>query len=179
VATTHLLDAVAKLHGVQLYETPVGFKYVGPLLRDDKIALGGEESAGMTIRGHLPEKDGILACLLVAEMIGARQKSLREQLQDLFRRVGQEFWPIRVNLHLEPDVQARLVGRLKETFTEFAGRHVAKENRLDGMKLIFDDGSWVLMRPSGTEPVVRIYAEAASIAAAEKLAEEARAWIGK
>ena len=65
VATTHLLDAVAKLHGVQLYETPVGFKYVGPLLRDDKIALGGEESAGMTIRGHLPEKDGILACLLV------------------------------------------------------------------------------------------------------------------
>ena len=84
VATTHLLDAVAKLHGVQLYETPVGFKYVGPLLREDKIALGGEESAGMTIRGHLPEKDGILACLLVAEMIGARQKSLREQLQDLF-----------------------------------------------------------------------------------------------
>jgi phosphomannomutase len=179
VATTHLLDAVAKLHGVQLYETPVGFKYIGPLLRDDKIAIGGEESAGMTIRGHLPEKDGILACLLVAEMIGARQKSLRDQLQDLFRRVGQEFWPIRVNLHLAPDVQARLVDRLKETFTEFAGRHVAKENRLDGMKLIFDDGSWVLMRPSGTEPVVRIYAEASSIAAAEKLAEEARAWIGK
>ena len=65
VATTHLLDAVAKLHGVKVYETPVGFKYVGPLLREDKIALGGEESAGMTIRGHLPEKDGILACLLV------------------------------------------------------------------------------------------------------------------
>src|ERR1700722_2886615 len=130
VATTHLLDAVARLHGVQVYETPVGFKYVGPLLREDKIALGGEESAGMTIRGHLPEKDGILACLLVAEMIAARQKSLKEQLQDLFRRVGGEFWPIRVNLHLAPDVQARLVGRLKETFTEFAGRHVAKENRL-------------------------------------------------
>src|ERR1700734_3810530 len=150
VATTHLLDAVAKLHGVQLYETPVGFKYVGPLLRDDKIALGGEESAGMTIRGHLPEKDGILACLLVAEMIGARQKSLRDQLQDLFRRVGQEFWPIRVNLHLAPDVQARLVGRLKETFTEFAGRHVAKENRLAGMKLIFYDGSGGLCRSEKT-----------------------------
>ena len=177
VATTHLLDAVAKLHGVQLYETPVGFKYVGPLLRDDKIALGGEESAGMTIRGHLPEKDGILACLLVAEMIAARGTSIAEQLRDLFRRVGKEFWPVRENLHLAADVQAKLVERLKQTFTEFAGRHVAKENRLDGMKLIFDDGSWVLMRPSGTEPVVRIYAEAATVAASQKLAEEARAWI--
>ena len=98
VATTHLLDAVAKLHGVQLYETPVGFKYVGPLLREDKIELGGEESAGMTIRGHLPEKDGILACLLVAELIAARQKSLMEQLRDLFRRVGREYWPIRDEL---------------------------------------------------------------------------------
>jgi phosphoglucomutase len=178
VATTHLLDAVAKLHGVQLYETPVGFKYVGPLLRDDKIALGGEESAGMTMRGHLPEKDGILACLLVAEMIAARGTSLAEQLRDLFRRVGKEFWPVRENLHLAADVQAKLVERLKQTFTEFAGRHVARENRLDGMKLIFDDGSWVLMRPSGTEPVVRIYAEAATVAASQKLAEEARTWIG-
>jgi phosphoglucomutase len=177
VATTHLLDAVAKLHGVQLYETPVGFKYVGPLLRDDKIVLGGEESAGMTIRGHLPEKDGILACLLVAEMIGARHASLADQLRNLFRRAGREYWPIRLNLHLAADVQARLVGRLKQTFTEFAGRHVARENRLDGMKLIFDDGSWVLMRPSGTEPVVRIYAEAATLAASQKLAEEARAWV--
>ena len=178
VATTHLLDAVAKLHGVEVYETPVGFKYVGPLLRDDKIAIGGEESAGMTIHGHLPEKDGILACLLVAEMIGARQKSLQEQLRDLFRRVGREFWPIRVNLHLAPDVQTKLVARLKGTFKEFAGHRVARENRLDGMKLIFDNGSWVLMRPSGTEPVVRIYAEAESVAASEKLAEEAKAWIG-
>jgi len=178
VATTHLLDAVAKLHGVEVYETPVGFKYVGPLLRDDKIAIGGEESAGMTIHGHLPEKDGILACLLVAEMIGARQKSLQEQLRDLFRRVGREFWPIRVNLHLAPDVQTKLVARLKGTFKEFAGHRVARENRLDGMKVIFDNGSWVLMRPSGTEPVVRIYAEAESVAASEKLAEEAKAWIG-
>jgi phosphoglucomutase len=178
VATTHLMDGVAKLHGVKVYETPVGFKYVGPLLREDKIAIGGEESAGMTIRGHLPEKDGILACLLVAEMIGARGKSLAEQLRDLFRRVGREYWPVRLNVHVAPDVQARLVERLKGTFTEFVGRHVANENRLDGMKLIFDDGSWVLVRPSGTEPVVRIYAEAASVAAAGKLAEEARAWVG-
>jgi phosphoglucomutase len=177
VATTHLIDAVAKLHGVQAYETPVGFKYVGPLLREDKIALGGEESAGMTIRGHLPEKDGILACLLVAEMIAARQKSLHDQLFDLFKRVGREYWPVRANLHLSTEAQGKLPERLKSDFKEFLGQKVAKENRLDGLKLIFEDGSWVLMRPSGTEPVVRIYTEAASEASAEKLAKDASAWI--
>ena len=177
VATTHLLDAAAKLHGVKLYETPVGFKYVGPLLREDKIALGGEESAGMTIRGHLPEKDGILACLLVAEMIAARQSSLADQLRDLFRRVGREFWPVRLNLHLSEDAQGKLPQRLKSVIKEIAGRRVAKENRLDGLKLVFEDGDWVLMRPSGTEPVVRIYTEAASIKASQKLADQARAWI--
>ncbi len=179
VATTHLIDAVARLHGVKAYETPVGFKYVGPLLRAGKIALGGEESAGMTIHGHLPEKDGILACLLVAEMIAARQKSLGEQLRDLFRRVGAEFWPVRENLHLPAEAQAKLPHRLLENFTEFAGHRVAKIDRTDGLKLIFDDSSWILMRPSGTEPVVRIYTEAAKLAAAQKLAEEARAWISQ
>jgi phosphoglucomutase len=177
VATTHLLDAVAHLHGVKVYETPVGFKYVGPLLREDKIALGGEESAGMTIRGHLPEKDGILACLLVAEMIAARGASLGDQLRELFRKVGAEFWPIRKNLHLPAETQAKLPERLRENFSEFAGRHVAKTDRTDGLQLTFDDGSWLLMRPSGTEPVVRIYAEAAKPAASEKLAEDARAFI--
>ncbi|MGH9560715.1 MAG: phosphoglucomutase/phosphomannomutase family protein, partial [Terracidiphilus sp.] len=177
VATTHLLDAVAKLHGTQVYETPVGFKYVGPLLREDKIALGGEESAGMTIRGHLPEKDGILACLLVAEMIAARQTSLAQQLRDLFKRVGREFWPIRLNLHLPPEVQAKLPERLRGDFQEFTGRRVARMNRIDGLKLIFENGDWLLMRASGTEPVVRIYAEAASPAASEKLAADARAWV--
>src|SRR6185437_15990227 len=88
VATTHLLDAIAKHHNVPVFETPVGFKYIGPYLEKDKITLGGEESAGMTIRGHVPEKDGILACLLVAEMIAARRASLADQLKDLFHRAG-------------------------------------------------------------------------------------------
>ena len=177
VATSHLLDAVARLHGVKVYETPVGFKYVGPLLRESKILIGGEESAGLTIRGHVPEKDGILACLLVSEMIAARQASLAEQLRDLFRRVGGEFWPIRVNLELAEDVQARLPERLRRDFKDFAGRRVANTDRTDGLKLSFDDGSWVLMRPSGTEPVARVYAESASPAESRKLAEDARHWV--
>jgi phosphoglucomutase len=177
VATSHLLDAVAQLHGVKVYETAVGFKYVGPLLRENKILIGGEESAGLTIRGHVPEKDGVLACLLVAEMIAARRASLGDQLRDLFRRVGREFWPIRINLHLAEDVQARLPERLRQEFKEFAGRRVAAVDRTDGLQLQFDDGSWVLMRPSGTEPVVRVYAESASPAESQKLAEDARRWV--
>jgi len=179
VATTHLIDAVARQHGAQVYETPVGFKYVGPLLRADKIVLGGEESAGMTVRGHVPEKDGILACLLVAEMIGARQASLGEQLRDLFRRVGAEFWPLRVNLHLEQDAHARLAERLQKDVRGFAGRRVARIDRTDGLKLVFDDGAWLLMRPSGTEPVVRVYTEAATAAESQRIAEDARAWINQ
>jgi phosphoglucomutase len=177
VATTHLLDAVAKLHGVEVYETPVGFKYVGPFLRQDKIAIGGEESAGLTIRGHVPEKDGILACLLVGEMIAARHSSLADQLRDLFRRIGREFWPVRLNLHLDEDTQVNVSERLKGDFKEFAGRRVADINRKDGLKLVFDNGDWILMRLSGTEPLVRVYTEAGSLANSQKLAEEARAWI--
>lgn len=179
VATTHLLDAVARSHGVPVFETPVGFKFIGPFLKQDQIALGGEESAGMTIRGHVPEKDGILACLLVAEMISARRASLAEQLQNLFRRSGREYWPIRVNLHLPPEVVSSLPQRFAKPPSELAGRRVERVDRTDGLKLIFADDSWVLMRPSGTEPLVRIYAEADSPAASKQLVEEAQNWISR
>ena len=177
VATSHMLDAVAKLHGVPLYETPVGFKYVGDFIRKDAIVIGGEESAGLTVRGHVPEKDGLLACLLVAEMMAARHKPLRTQIQDLFGRIGAQFWPIRVNLHLSAEVQAGLKARLAVNFQDFAERKVQRVDRTDGCKLLFADGSWILMRPSGTEPVVRVYAEAATPEASEKLAQDAQQWI--
>lgn len=177
VATTHLLDAVAKLHGVRVYETPVGFKYVGELIKQDKIALGGEESAGLSIRGHVPEKDGILAGLLVAEMIATRRTPLGEQLRALFRRVGAEYWPLRTNFHLPDEVQARTVERLRDGFSQFLGRPVKQSNQTDGLKLVFDDSSWVLLRLSGTEPLLRVYTEASSPATAARLADEARAWI--
>jgi alpha-D-glucose phosphate-specific phosphoglucomutase len=177
VATSHLLDAVARFHGLPLHQTPVGFKYIGALLREDKIALGGEESAGLTIRGHVPEKDGILACLLVAEMIAVRRATLTEQIHALFQRVGREFWPVRVNLHLPEEVSTGLLARLRGEFREFLGRRVAQTDRTDGLKLIFGDGSWVLLRLSGTEPLVRIYTEAASLEAAKQMAEGSKKWI--
>jgi phosphoglucomutase len=177
VATSHLLDAVAAKHGRKVRQTPVGFKYIGQLILQDAIALGGEESAGLSIRGHVPEKDGILACLLVAEMIAARQAPLQEQLRALFRRVGREYWPLRTNLHLPEDVKAHALERLNSDFSEFLGRHVAQTDRTDGLKLIFDDGSWILLRLSGTEPVMRVYTESATPEASARLADEARAWV--
>jgi phosphomannomutase len=177
VATSHLIDAVARQRGLPLYETPVGFKYIGRLIEEDKIALGGEESAGLSVRGHVPEKDGILAGLLVAEMVAARRATLAEQLDDLFRRVGVECWPLRVNLRLSAEERARLVERLSSDFPEFLGRRVAQADRTDGLKLVFEDGSWALLRLSGTEPLVRLYTEAASREAAKQLAEEAERWI--
>jgi len=177
VATSHLLDAVAAKHGRKVHQTPVGFKYIGQLILQDAIALGGEESAGLSIRGHVPEKDGILACLLVAEMIAARQAPLEEQLRDLFRRVGREYWPLRTNLHLPEDVKARAVERLKGDFAEFLGKRVAQADRTDGLKLIFDDGSWILLRLSGTEPLMRVYTESAMPEESARLAEAARKWV--
>jgi len=179
VATSHMLDAVARFHGQTVYQTPVGFKYIGDLIKQDKIALGGEESAGLSIRGHVPEKDGILACLLVAEMIAHRRKNLDEQIQSLFRRIGAEFWPLRRNLHLSEEVKSRAVKRLKEDYKTFLGRKVRQLDRTDGAKFIFEDGSWVLLRPSGTEPVLRVYTEASSLEASTELAREAAAWIEK
>ena len=161
VATTNLINAVAERHKVQLFETPVGFKYIGELIIADKIAIGGEESAGLTIRGHVPEKDGVIAGLLVAEMVATRGKSLGAQLKELFGKVG-SFYPVRENFRLTPEVKAAFTEKLKTDPTELSGRKVVKIVRTDGLKLILEDGSWVCYRLSGTEPVVRAYTEARS-----------------
>jgi phosphoglucomutase len=159
VATTHLLDRVAKRHGRVVYETPVGFKFIGELIIADQIILGGEESAGLTIKGHFPEKDGILACLLVTEMVAARGVSLGEMIAEVFRKDG-ALYSERVGIKLTPEVKERLQQRLAaEAPASIGGRRVVEVNRMDGVKYLFDDGSWLLLRMSGTEPVVRCYAE--------------------
>ncbi len=161
VATTNLVNALAETHKVPLYETPVGFKYIGALIDEDKIAIGGEESAGLTIRGHVPEKDGVLAGLLTAEMVATRGKSLGAQLKELFGKVG-SFYPVRENFRLTPKAKSAFTEKMKSDPTELGGRKVVKVVRTDGLKLILEDGSWVCYRLSGTEPVVRAYTEARS-----------------
>ena len=176
VATTHLVDRVARERGIELYETPVGFKYIGELINEDKIILGGEESAGLSIKGHYPEKDGILACLLAAEAVAVRGASLTEQLDGLYSRVG-KLESGRVGVRLTPEIAEKLKEKLAEEPTEIGGRKIEKINRIDGVKFLFADESWMLMRPSGTEPLVRIYAESEDKHDLEELLEEGRKYL--
>jgi phosphoglucomutase len=179
VASTQMVDAVAKSHGQTTYQTPVGFKYIGQLIREDKIAMGGEESAGLTIRGHVPEKDGILACLLVAEMTAARGASIGEQVRAIFKKLGREFYPIRENLHLSDEQKANTIKKVAVDASTLLGRKVVSVDRTDGAKFVFEDGSWMLVRLSGTEPIVRLYVEAESAKATEALKRAASDWILK
>ena len=176
VATTHLVDRVAAKRGIDVIETPVGFKYIGQLIDDDKVSIGGEESAGLSIRGHFPEKDGILACLLVAEMVARRNMSLGEMLERVYSDVGRVISG-RIGVRLTPELQQGLASKLAAGVDEFGGRQVVSVNRVDGAKFILEDGSWILMRPSGTEPLVRIYAEASNEQELEVLLESGRKYI--
>src|SRR5580693_2736555 len=176
VATTNLINALADARGVPLYETPVGFKRIGELILQDKIAIGGEESAGLSIRHHVPEKDGVLAGLLVAEMVANRGKSLGEQLKELFAKVG-SFYPVRENFHLTPEAKEKFTEKVKKDPSDLGGRKVVQVVRTDGLKLILEDGSWVCYRLSGTEPVVRVYSEARKESDSAPLSEAAKAWV--
>jgi phosphoglucomutase len=176
VATSHLVDRVAESRGLPVYETPVGFKYIGELINEDKIILGGEESAGLSIKGHYPEKDGLLACLLAAEAVAARGASLTEQLEELFATVGR-LESGRIGVQLTSELMPVLKEKLKEEPTTVGGRQVKSINRIDGMKIIFEDDSWLLVRPSGTEPLVRIYAESESAKDMEVLLEQGRKYL--
>ncbi len=161
VATTHLIDAIAKKLDVPFFETPVGFKYIGELILADKIAMGGEESAGMSMYRHLPEKDGILACLLVAEMVAHTGKKLSQLIEDMYSEFGY-FYNKRIDMKLTPQLKESLASKLENPPKQLDGLEVREVNKRDGVKLIFNDQTWLLFRLSGTEPVARVYAEACS-----------------
>jgi phosphoglucomutase len=176
VATTNLINALAEKHKVELHETAVGFKYIGELIKQDKILIGGEESAGLSIRKHVPEKDGVLAGLLCAEMVARRGASLGKQLEGIFAKVG-SFYPLRENFRLTAEVKQKFTEKLRADPSEFCGSKVAQVVRTDGLKLVLADGSWVCYRLSGTEPVVRVYSEARSREDLTRLSKAAKAWI--
>lgn len=162
VATTHLLDAIARKHGQDVIETPVGFKWLGEAIEQKGALLGGEESNGLSIIGHTPGKDGILADLLAAEIWALHRKPLSEVYQDLMKKYG-AFHSTRTDLHLDTEAKDALMARMRDNAPrEIAGSKVTNVVTLDGVKLNLEDGSWLLMRPSGTEPMVRVYLEARS-----------------
>lgn len=176
VATTHALDAVAALFGVPCYETPVGFKYIGEKLIAGEIIFGGEESAGLTVEGHVPEKDGILADLLVAEMCGATGRTISQLSAHLDHAIG-PFRSTRVDLPLSPEERERLAKVQESPPDRVGARRVTSVNRIDGIKLLLDDGSWILIRESGTEPLARVYVEAKSDEEVAALTQAARTLV--
>ena len=160
--TTALLDAIAHKYDQEVIETPVGFKWVGEAIEQQGALLGGEESSGLSVRGHYGGKDGVLADLLVAEIWTVHQKPLTEVYKEITKRFG-SFYSNRIDLHLDDATKKKLMEGIKEQPpTEVAGSKVVKVQTEDGAKLNLEDGSWLLMRPSGTEPLVRVYMEAGS-----------------
>jgi phosphomannomutase len=169
VATSGMIDAIAKRFGLGVTETPVGFKWVGNALRTTDAIVGGEESGGLSVKGHIPEKDGILADLIVTEQVARTGKTPLETLAEIREMVG-DFLTTRVDVSLPEASKLALMARLRdETPTTVAGQTVASVSRVDGVKMVRDDASWLLIRPSGTEPLVRCYIEARSEAGVEEL----------
>ena len=177
VPTTHLIDAIAKAHGVPLRETPVGFKYIAEIMAKEPIIIGGEESGGLTVHGHVPEKDGILACLLMAEVVAQAGKNLSAVLKGLYQQYG-AYYTDRLNLKLRDGLKEVMSAKLKDNPPgEIAGQKVAEILRKDGTQFILVSGEWLMVRFSGTEPLMRCYMEARSPEGLEKLRQAGKELI--
>lgn len=160
VATTHLLDNLALKYGLELYETPVGFKHIGEKMRTANVLIGGEESGGLSITGHIPEKDGVLAALLVVEAIAYASKPLSQLVEEVIAAAGGPRYEHRLDFRLSNSHKAALMNTFSQNPpASVAGIKVKQIGRKDGIKLYLEDGSWVLLRPSGTEPLMRVYLE--------------------
>jgi phosphomannomutase len=160
VATTHLLDKLAEMYGLDVVETPVGFKYIGEHMRAGNVMIGGEESGGFSFKGHIPEKDGICANLLLVELMAYEKKPLTVIWQELQKEIGMSLGYSRADLQLTRRTQKAVMDRLLEhPPTTLAGDPIVEVGRKDGLKLYVDHYNWFLIRPSGTEPLLRLYAE--------------------
>lgn len=178
VATTRLLDAVCARHGRPLFETPVGFRHLAGRLASGETFLAGEESGGLGLATHLPDKDGILAGLLAAEIVAVRRRPLREQIRDLLARIG-PLHTRRIDYHTDASGRDRLLRRLESPPSMFGGRQVLSVDGGDGSRLVLGDGSWILFRASGTEIAVRCYLESRTLRDLETLTAAARELITK
>ena len=160
VAGSMLLDKIAENLNIDVIETAVGFKHVGQAMRENEVILGGEESGGLSIKGHIPEKDGILANLLILETIAYSNKTLVELRKELHSFCDKNFINKRFDLKLDEktinDAKAKL---LNFSGNMIYGKKIVKTSKKDGIKFYFDE-AWILIRFSGTEPLLRIYFEA-------------------
>ncbi len=176
VPTSHQVDAVAEMLGVKVHETPVGFKYIGALMESEPIIVGGEESGGLSVKGHVPEKDGVLACLLMAELVATEKKSLGQILKLIEKTTG-EFHTDRLNLKIPAEQKEALLKKLAGGFDKIGGLKVEKFITTDGYKFLLPNREWVAFRASGTEPLIRCYIEAKSVTQLKKLRAACQALV--
>jgi alpha-D-glucose phosphate-specific phosphoglucomutase len=174
VSTTQMLNRMARRYGLALHETPVGFNHISDLMLTDDVLIGGEESGGISIKGHIPEGDGVLMGLLMAEIVALAGKSPEALMQDLMAEIGQ-FSYARNDFAVRPFDKSALVAKLvNQAPKKLAGTPLVDINTRDGVKYLMTDDSWLLIRPSGTEPVLRVYAEAESPETVQALLAEGR-----
>jgi len=173
VSTTRMIDLLTEKFGLELFETPIGFKHICELMLERDILMGGEESGGLGVKGHIPERDGILLGLLLLEAIAVSGKGLRQLLNETMDDIG-HFYYQRIDRHIEDAAKTELISRLRShPPTEIDGQLVVATNFSDGFKFIFESGDWLLIRPSGTEPVLRLYSEAGSLEQVERFLRKA------
>lgn len=179
VSTTEMVTKLARKYGFPLHVTPIGFKYICELMLTRDILIGGEESGGIGIRGHLPERDGILNSLLLAEVMALRGKTLGELVEELTREFGPHCYGRR-DLEIDKSVAQRIVRMVERNkLKQVAGLKVTSVDTLDGAKMRFGDSAWLLVRASGTENLLRLYAEAPSDKQVQALLSEMEAFARK
>jgi len=164
VCGTTMIDNIAKFLKVKLYETPVGFKYISNLMETEDVVAGGEEAGGMGVKNYIPERDGSMAGLLLLEMMVYRKKNILKILNETEKQFGKYYY-VREDLHLEKRVEPP-----KEHLpSQLLGKKVVKINESDGIKIICEDDSWLMFRGSGTEPIMRLYAESKNLSNSKKI----------
>lgn len=171
-SVTQMVDKQCAKYGLKMHETPIGFKYVCRLMTERDVIIGGEESGGLGTKMHLPERDGIFLGLLLCEMMAVRQKSLGALVQELMDEFGHHEFK-RIDKHMTEKEKAAVMNRYKKGVNEIGGFAVVERRDLDGYKFFLEGGGWVLVRASGTEPLIRFYAEADSVAKVDALLADA------
>ena len=173
VSTTRMVDLLAHKFGLELFETPIGFKHICELMLERDILMGGEESGGLGVKGHIPERDGILLGLLLLEAVAVSGKGLRQLLDETMDDIG-HFYYQRIDRRIEAAAKELLVAKLRsQPPTIIDGQQVVATNFSDGFKFVFENGDWLLIRPSGTEPVLRLYSEAGTAEQVERFLRQA------
>lgn len=181
VATSQMIDKIAEKYGIKVHETAVGFKYIGQIMRNEEVIIGGEESGGLSIWGHIPEKDGVVANLSILEAVAYENKPLYEIVDDMNREIGANFINYRLDLRLKEETKLAAMDMFNNNSpSEVAGLKVSSVNKLDGVKFYLEDNnSWILVRPSGTEPLLRIYFETDSNSKLDALVNDIKSLVEK